>query len=321
MKISVIIPAYNVEHYIKECITSIFSKISSDYEIVVINDGSTDDTARVLAEISKINPHVKYFSTENQGQSAARNYGVKKSSGDFIIFLDADDKFALGALDHLFNIIEKYKCVSIFFFNGESFYEDESLDGYSFNYIRNNAFYNKVLNLQKFSYDTILSGDFIASPVLYLFKKELFYGNEFYPNIIHEDNLFTAKLMLSNNVSCLIVPEVIYLRRIRYGSVMTSTVKRKNIIGYVTCARELTFLKADLPKSLHPAVNKLFTSWILEAWRLEKKFNLGCQLLIKNAVRESIVRSRYKFILTNAFIIFLLIKLKLIIKAVKRKLK
>jgi len=86
--ISVVIPAYNAGKFIGEAIRSVLRQTCAEYEIIVIDDGSTDNTADI---IGKCFPQVRYFHTPNQGVSRARNYGIRKARGEFIAFLDADD--------------------------------------------------------------------------------------------------------------------------------------------------------------------------------------------------------------------------------------
>ena len=102
-KISIIIPAYNAEKYINECIDSILknSKESlNQTEIIVINDGSTDRTLKKLEKYNE-NNIIHVYTTKNQGVSAARNYGIKLAKGDWITFIDADDKVTEGFVDLL----------------------------------------------------------------------------------------------------------------------------------------------------------------------------------------------------------------------------
>ena len=96
MKFSIIIPAFNVESYIHECINSIINQEIdfNDYEIIIVDDGSTDNSANIAKEFVNNHPTVKYFYKNNGGLSSARNYGIKKASGDYIIFLDSDDFWA-----------------------------------------------------------------------------------------------------------------------------------------------------------------------------------------------------------------------------------
>ena len=87
-KVSVIIPTFNRENYITEAIGSVFSQTYRNFEIIVIDDGSTDNTKQVL---NKYNGQIKYFYKENGGKASARNFGITKSNGAYIAFLDSDD--------------------------------------------------------------------------------------------------------------------------------------------------------------------------------------------------------------------------------------
>ncbi len=86
---SIIIPAYNVGEYIEETLQSVYNQTFLDFEIIVINDGSTDSTATKL--LKQVDPRLRVISQQNQGVSAARNRGIKESRGEFVAFLDADD--------------------------------------------------------------------------------------------------------------------------------------------------------------------------------------------------------------------------------------
>ena len=89
-KVSIIIPSYNCASYVEEAVQSALSQTYSDCEVVVINDGSTDNTEEVLAPYRD---KIVYISQENKGLAGARNSGIKRASGDYITFLDADDIF------------------------------------------------------------------------------------------------------------------------------------------------------------------------------------------------------------------------------------
>lgn len=89
MKISIVVPIYNIEKYVKRCIESIVDQTYSNYEVLLIDDGSSDDSGGVCKKY--INDQVKYFYKENGGLSDARNYGVNVATGDYIMFVDGDD--------------------------------------------------------------------------------------------------------------------------------------------------------------------------------------------------------------------------------------
>lgn len=89
--ISIIIPSYNSEKYITETINSVISQTYSNWELIIIDDGSIDSSANIIQEISYKDARIKYYYQENSGVSAARNHGIKKAKGEFISFIDADD--------------------------------------------------------------------------------------------------------------------------------------------------------------------------------------------------------------------------------------
>ena len=91
MKLSIIIPVYNTEKYIKQCIESVTAIKNIETEIIVVNDGSTDSSKDILEEYTEKNDRIKVITQKNQGASAARNTGIKASTGDYIYFLDSDD--------------------------------------------------------------------------------------------------------------------------------------------------------------------------------------------------------------------------------------
>ena len=101
--ISVIVPAYNAEKYIRKCLDSILCQTKKEFEIIAVNDGSKDDTLSVLNEYKERWPGiVKVFSQENQGLSVTRNNGVKQASGKYIVFVDSDDYIKHNMLEVLY---------------------------------------------------------------------------------------------------------------------------------------------------------------------------------------------------------------------------
>jgi len=104
--ISLIIPVYNVEKYLRQCLDSVINQTYSDLEILIVDDGSTDGSGTICDEY-KLDERVKVFHTENHGLSAARNFAIDRAHGDFIAFLDSDDWLEESALDHFYTIAQK----------------------------------------------------------------------------------------------------------------------------------------------------------------------------------------------------------------------
>ena len=110
MLISVIIPVYNVEDYLHYAIESLEKQTYKNFEIILVNDGSTDDSGKLCDEYSEKYSNLRVFHKENGGLSDARNFGVQKAKGEFITFLDPDDYLEAYSLELLAGIQEKHNC-------------------------------------------------------------------------------------------------------------------------------------------------------------------------------------------------------------------
>lgn len=108
MLFSVIVPVYNKEKYIKECIASILSQSEGDFELIVVNDGSTDSSQKILDEFATMDTRVRVIHRENAGVHVARMMGTKAAMGEYLVFVDSDDTLRTGALEVLKHNIEKY---------------------------------------------------------------------------------------------------------------------------------------------------------------------------------------------------------------------
>ncbi|MEE9614146.1 MAG: glycosyltransferase family A protein, partial [Thermodesulfobacteriota bacterium] len=94
--VSVVVPVYNRPEYVREALTSVFGQTFKDYEVIVVDDGSTEDTKGALGEYLQ---GVNYFYKKNGGAASARNYGIEKSTGEYVAFLDSDDLWEEDKLD------------------------------------------------------------------------------------------------------------------------------------------------------------------------------------------------------------------------------
>lgn len=100
-QLSIIIPAYNVETFLPQCLNSIITQNLADYEVLCVDDGSTDGTLRLLNSYADEHPELRVLTQSNQGVSAARNYGLKEAKGEYVLFVDSDDWLCKGALSGL----------------------------------------------------------------------------------------------------------------------------------------------------------------------------------------------------------------------------
>ena len=222
-KVSVVIPVYNVEDYLEECLESIINQTLKDIEIICINDGSTDNSLKILEDYAEKDGRIKIYSQENSGLSASRNQGIKLSRGEYIYFIDSDDYLELETLQELY-VMSKSLDLDILIFKLINFYDD-TREKYTTNYYEMS--FLKPYEGKIFNFDTIGGRilDIAVSVPGKFFKKSLIFSMKFPEGLIFEDNLFFAEAMLkAKNVSFL--DKHFYNRRIRSGSITnTKTIK------------------------------------------------------------------------------------------------
>jgi glycosyltransferase involved in cell wall biosynthesis len=142
IKISVIITCYNQENFLLETCESIINQTYNNWEAIIINDGSTDGTEKIALAVCKKDSRFQYFYKNNEGVSSARNYGLKKYSGDFIQFLDGDDKLEHSKFELSINEADKDNDLDVIITNflrfksknGKSKKDHFNLNDYQINY-------------------------------------------------------------------------------------------------------------------------------------------------------------------------------------------
>ena len=180
-KISVVVPVYNAEKYLDKCLDSIIKQTYKNIEIIIINDGSTDGSQKIINKyIEKYKEKIKAYETKNNGVAQARNLGIKKITGDYFLFVDADDYIEDYLIEKLVSIIQagkidivKYK-MKILKNNKEEMYK-----GPVFNKTNGEEAFNKLCFTDRM----------IDTPCLYLFNTNYFKKNNFYflADTYHED--------------------------------------------------------------------------------------------------------------------------------------
>ena len=103
--ISIVVPVYNVEEYLKQCLDSILEQTFSNYEVILVNDGSTDSSGLICQEYAEKDARIRYFEKENGGLSDARNYGIEQAQGEYLTFVDSDDFLDVSHLSILYNAL------------------------------------------------------------------------------------------------------------------------------------------------------------------------------------------------------------------------
>lgn len=213
-KFSIIVPAYNAEKYLEKCLDSIFKQTNQDFEVIVVNDGSTDNTLEIL---NKYQGDIILIDQKNQGLSIARNNGVKKSSGKYLIFVDSDDYIENKLLEKIDGVSKNNPDLIRFGLNVVTNDNKSEILAPSFsNYDGTTAFIEIVKN------------EYVDPAWLYAYKKDFYIGNnfEFLPNMYHEDfGLIPNIITTASLVTSISYPGYNYVQH--EGSIISD--KTKNI--------------------------------------------------------------------------------------------
>jgi glycosyltransferase involved in cell wall biosynthesis len=109
-KVSVIVPVFNCERYIYKCVTSILNQTYKEIEIIIVNDGSTDQSEKVLRKFKETDPRIRYYFHENSGPSVTRNFGIEMAIGEYIVFVDSDDNIEDDYIESLIRTAIEFEC-------------------------------------------------------------------------------------------------------------------------------------------------------------------------------------------------------------------
>ncbi|MDD2595437.1 MAG: glycosyltransferase [Bacteroidales bacterium] len=281
IKTSVVISLYNTEDYIEQTLLSITHQTLHEIEIIVVNDGSTDNGPDIVQQIADTDSRIKLISQSNQGLSAARNAGAEQSCGDYLYFMDSDDLLDEDTLELCYN-----KCVAdnldFVLFDAESFMDNNVCTDFRMDYHRAGYMEEKAYNGRQLLEYLISIKKYRASAWLN-FIKSSFYRNaslSFYPGILHEDELCTALMyMEASRVGK--IDRAFFKRRIRDNSIMTKPFSDKNIDSYLKVAGELDKYGRKNGKEYRHTVRRVINYFINPAiynsWRLS--FSKRCSIL------------------------------------------
>ncbi len=243
--VSIIIPVYNIEQYLPECLDSILAQDYSNYEVILVDDGSTDKSGIICDEYVKKDSRFRVFHKDNGGVSSARNKGLDEVKGDWVFFLDGDDYIVPNALSLAFEISDDTQC-EIVDFNYSSF-DEHSIRTKFVNP------YNKIEN----SNSCLINSLYYNRSYIYpkIIKTNVIDNIRFDSNIrVGEDICFMINIYLNRSFNICHSKETVYMYRLRPGSAMhnTNTIARMrmlddymdNIIAARGLETQLAFFKA-----------------------------------------------------------------------------
>ena len=216
MLFSIIIPVYNVEPYLRECLDSVLAQTCGDWEAVCVDDGSTDGSAAILAEYAARDSRFRIVTQPNGGLSAARNTGLDHARGDYILFLDSDDWLenkALESINAQLSILNSQFQIDMLCFGGWRGEQEERPTPAAY-----------PTGWDYYNHQALAHHDFpFVCVVLRCYRREFLAKNHlrFREGILHEDNHFTPRVCLAAQ-RVAVIADPLYHYRIREGSIMTT---------------------------------------------------------------------------------------------------
>lgn len=218
-KVSIIVPVYNAEKHLKECLDSIINQTLKEIQIIIINDGSTDNSKKIILEYVERDRRIVFIDSANEGVSGARNKGIEKSSGRYIGFVDADDYVAPGMYQRLFEIAEENKS-SIVICNASDVNEEREFPKRL--QLENETFLTRdkaplLLDFLRFKYDSANWNKLYDSGII----KQ--YHLKFDSRLaIWEDLLFNLKFIVYTD-KMTALSEALYYHRVHDTSIITNS--------------------------------------------------------------------------------------------------
>jgi len=242
--ISIIVPVYNVEKYLESCLESIINQTYKNLEIILVDDGSTDESGNICDKYANKDKRIKVIHKKNGGLSDARNIGIKESTGKYLTFVDSDDYIVNDYVEYLFNLIKKYKT-------------NMSICTYSIvttsgkHILTNDGFIEQNMKKIKALDCLLCEKGFTVSACAKMYSKDLFKNIEFPVGKLCEDNGTTYKLIdKCDYVAYGEKSKYLYFKR--DNSIMTSkfNIKKFDLIELVDIMSEELSKYSELQESI-----------------------------------------------------------------------
>lgn len=248
--ISVIVPVYNIEKYIESCIKSIVEQTYKNLEIILINDGSTDKSRSICDEWKKKDKRIKVIHQENQGLSAARNIGIKKAKGEYILFVDGDDIIANTMIQFLLETMQEVRCDSAFcqyeiISETENKIKDSILEFDSIKVVTTKESQLRMLN--HIDVSVVWNG---------LYKADLIKDLKFMVGKKNEDTAWRY-LAVDRCKTIAYIPNKLYGYRMRSGSLMNQKFSLKDFDDLEAVVNRADYVMNKYPELKYPALTEI----------------------------------------------------------------
>ena len=301
--ISVIIPVYNVEEYLRECVDSVLKQTYESFEVILVDDGSTDTSGDICDEYAGKDTRIKVIHQKNQGLSGARNAGFDSSNGKYVYFLDSDDWILPETLKELVDKAEKEEA-EVVFFDANSFADSTEEFRVEQRYLRKYEYkteegYQVLEKLQNHKeYHS-------AVPLLFL-KREFLQDNDirFESGILYEDMLYTYEVYCK--AKCVAhIQKAFYQRRYRSNSIMTSGKNQKHYVSAKKVYEKVRDVSEQIGKIKDDTARKYVVRCAFNALNMYRKLsnaerrtskteytNLKKEILGNNAYNDNALKMR-----------------------------
>lgn len=241
--ISIIVPVYNVEKYIDRCVKSIIKQKYENIEIILVNDGSTDNSGYLCDKWKDIDKRIQVIHKKNGGLSDARNAGLNICSGKFVGFVDSDDWIDSNMYQEMYKLIKQYKS-DICMCRIEKTENTRKIITREFNYTKEPYLFNKEEALEELFKDKI-----DVSSCSKLYNVELFKETQFPFGKTNEDFAILYKLFLKSQ-KIVYTKQVFYYYIERENSITTSVFNKQQFDKYYNCLSMLEYIKNNAPSML-----------------------------------------------------------------------
>ena len=252
--ISVIIPMYNTEAFINDCLDSLVAQTFTDFEAIIINDGSTDESARIAASYASSDARFRLIGQPNKGPSEARNTGLKIMRGDYVTFIDSDDCVAPNYLETLFFLAQLHQA-DIVCCSTQNINEAHKIDGSK----PSTAIY-KMLTAEEAAKISLYQDslpDYSAWNKLY--KANLWKGKLFPAGTIYEDLAVVPEVLLEAN-KVATTKSKLYFYRKRPGSELATQIDKQKIVQLLDIAENVFEKMKTISKPLYKAARSMLVS-------------------------------------------------------------
>lgn len=289
VKISVIVPVYNTESYLRQCIDSILNQTFEDIEIICVNDGSTDGSLDILTDFEKRDTRVKVYTQENQGVGVARNRGLEYACGEYMYFMDSDDYLNDNALEDVLDIIEE-KHADFVMFKIRNFNEDSGEiiddDYYNMPYLK------EAVGDETFNYSDVSKMALnlcVCQPGI-LFNHEFIRDIRFPEGLLFEDNVFfTEALFKAKRI--VFYDEFLYNRR-KHTESTTTQISLKSL-DTIDITNMLLDLCDEYNHSLHK--KELYYRIFINIYNIFKKADPASKEKLFEKIKENYLKYQDKW--------------------------